>query len=74
MSATEAQHTFGHDRELAEGTISDPRMTRFVPVGPGAVVRVQVHRKDQKARFDESDPTINTKIQWKKMHEAPGAL
>jgi hypothetical protein len=45
-----------------------------MPPKIGAVVQVQVDDKSQKVRLDEHDPTINTKVQWKKMHEAPDSF
>jgi hypothetical protein len=41
----------------------------MLPPNVGAVVRVEVDPKTQKVRFDESDPSVNTKAQLKRMNE-----
>lgn len=50
-------------------TIEESRSGKTLPPKVGAVVQVEVDPKTQKVRFDESDPSINTKAQLKKMNE-----
>jgi hypothetical protein len=72
-------HEFVVDVRLPDGTqfrtlVEEPRSGKIVPPPTGAVVRVQVDRKNQKVRFDTSDPTVNTNAVWKKVHEAPDSF
>jgi hypothetical protein len=55
-------------------TMEEPHDGKVMPPEIGAVVRVLVEAKSQQVRFDEHDPTINTKVQWKKMREAPDSF
>jgi hypothetical protein len=72
-------HEFVVDVKKADGTtfrttVEEPRSGKILPPDIGATVGVQVNHKDQSVRFDESDPSINTKVQWKKMHDAPDSF
>ena len=74
-----ARHEFIVDVRKADGsafrtTVAEPRSGKIVPPKIGATVRVEVDRKTQKVRFDESDPSINTKVLWKKSREAPDSF
>ncbi len=74
-----ARHEFIVDVRMTDGTmfrttVEEPRGGKILPPDVGAVVRVEVDHKHQKVRFDESDPSINTKAQWKKMQEAPDSF
>jgi hypothetical protein len=72
-------HEFVVDVRMPDGTefrttVEEPRNGKVMPPKIGAIVQVQVDAKSQQVRFDEHDPTINTKVQWKKMHEAPDSF
>ena len=54
-------------------TIEEPRNGKILPPEVGAVVKVQVD-KHRKVRFDESDPTINTKAQAKMLRDGPDSF
>ena len=72
-------HEFMVDVTLADGTcfrttIQEPRNGKILPPKVGAVVKVQVDTKHQKVRFDESDPSINTKAQAKQLRDGPDSF